>query len=240
MAAFEILVQKPERVVCDDPRRVPADLETIGFQKRIEVLYHDHAVVTTGLGAPDLKHRGILLVLVVQLVADILGLDKLTNIRRVLFYALVITAFFAELGKYFFLRGFVYPKKEFKTPVDGIIFSVMISMGFATMNNILYFINIPGLTVNIPNALTAGPANAIFGVLMGFFIGMGTLRKIKVIDSMTGLAAAIFFHGLYSFCLLTKDYRMLWAFFIGSTIIGISLCFAALRMHMDAKAEEKF
>jgi len=182
----------------------------------------------------------ILLVLVVQIIASNLGLDKLTNIRRVLFYSLVIMAFFAELGKYTILKGFVYPKPEFKTPVDGIIFGVMISMGFATMNNILFFINIPDLTVNTANALSAGPANVIFGVIMGFFIGLGKLRKMRIIDSMTGLAAAVFFHGLYDFCLLTKDYRLLWAFFIGATIIAISLCIAALRIQQEAKADEKF
>jgi RsiW-degrading membrane proteinase PrsW (M82 family) len=182
----------------------------------------------------------IVLVLVVQICASYMELDKLHNIRRVLFYALVIMALFAELGKYIMLRGFVYRKKEFKTPVDGIIFAVMISMGFATMNNILYFFKIPDLSVNFANTLTAGPANAIFGVMMGFFIGLGKLRKMRVIDTMTGLAAAVFFHGLYDFCLLTKDYRLLWAFFIGATIIAISLCIAALRIDFDAKAEEKF
>jgi RsiW-degrading membrane proteinase PrsW (M82 family) len=182
----------------------------------------------------------ILLVLAVQLFASFFQLDVLSNIRRVLFYALVIMAFFAELGKFFFLKGFVYTKAEFKTPVDGIIFGVMISMGFATMNNILFFFHIPDLSVNMANAFSAGPANVIFGVMMGFFIGLGKLRKMRFIDSMTGLAAAVFFHGLYDFCLLTKDYRLLWAFFIGSAIIAISLCIAGLRIHLDAKAEEKF
>lgn len=182
----------------------------------------------------------IILVLIVQIAVSFTDFDNLTNIRRVLFYALVISAFFAELGKYFFLRAFVYPKKEFKTPVDGIIFSVMIAMGFATVNNILYFINIPHLSVNAANALSAGPANVIFGVLMGFFIGLGKARKVRFIDSMTGFTAAVFFHGLYSFCLLTKDYKLLIAFFIGSVIIAVSLCIAALRIHDDAKAEELF
>lgn len=182
----------------------------------------------------------IVLVLAVQLAASYLELDKLNNIRRILFYALVISAFFAELGKFIFIKMLIYPKDEFKTPVDGIIFGVMASMGFAFINNILYFINIPNLSVSIPNALTAGPANVIFGVLMGFFIGLGKQRGMRLIDSMTGLTAAVFFHGLYSFCLLTKDYRLLWAFFIGSTIIGISLCIAALKIHAEARAEEKF
>jgi protease PrsW len=182
----------------------------------------------------------ILLVLAVQLFASWFQLDKLNNIRRVIFYALVIMAFFSELGKFFFLKGFVSTKAEFKTPVDGIIFGVMISMGFATMNNILSLINIPDLNVNLANAFTAGPANVIFGVMMGFFIGLGKLRKVRLIDSMTGLAAAVFFHSLYAFCLLTKDYRLLFAFFVGSAIIAISLCIAGLRIHLDAKAEEKF
>lgn len=182
----------------------------------------------------------IVLVLAVQVVADYLELDKLTNIRRVLFYAVVIMAFFAEFGKFLILRGFIYPNKDFKTPVDGMIYTVMISMGFATMNNILYFINIPNLSVNTANALSAGPANVIFGVMMGFFIGMGKLRKMRFIDSMTGLTAAVFFHGLYDFCLLTKDYRLLWAFFVGSTIIAISLVIAGIRMHRDARADEQF
>ena len=182
----------------------------------------------------------ILLVLAMQLIASYFQLDVLSNIRRVLFYALVIMAFFAELGKFFFLKGFVSTKTEFKTPVDGIIFSVMISMGFATMNNILSLITIPDLNVNVANAFTAGPANVIFGIMMGFFVGLGKLRKVRLVDSMTGLGAAVFFHALYAFCLLTKDYKLLLAFFIGSAIIAVSLCVAGLRIHLDAKAEEKF
>lgn len=182
----------------------------------------------------------ILLVLAIQLFASYFQLDKLNNIRRVLFYALVVMAFFSELGKFFFLKAYVSTRPEFKTPVDGIIFGVMLSMGFATINNILYFVSIPNLNVNIANIFTAGPANVIFGVMMGFFIGLGKLRKMRFIDSMTGLAAAVFFHGLYAFCLLTKDYRLLWAFFIGSSIIAISLCIAGLRFHKEAKEEEKF
>jgi protease PrsW len=182
----------------------------------------------------------IVLVLVVQLLASYFELDKLNNIRRILFYAVVIMAFFAEVAKFFVFKALVYYKNEFRTPVDGIIFAVMIAMGFATMNNILYFVNIPHLSVSGVNAITAGPANVIFGVIMGFFIGLGKLRRMRFIDSMTALVAAIVFHGLYDFCLLTKDYRLLLAFFVGATIIGFSLCIAAIRIQQDAKEDEKF
>lgn len=182
----------------------------------------------------------IVLVLTVQVIAAVFDLDNLTNLRRILFYSLVIMAFFSELGKFTILKVFFYPKKEFRTPVDGILVSVMISLGFATMNNILSFVNIPHLSVSSVNALSAGPANVIFGLMMGFFIGLGKLRKMRLVDSMTGLAAAIFFHALYDFCLLTRDYKLLWAFFIGSAIIAVSLWIAALRIHRDAREEENF
>ncbi len=182
----------------------------------------------------------IVIVLAVQVLASYLELDKLNNIRRILFYALVIMAFFSELAKFTILKGLIYPRDEFKSPVDGIIFATMIAMGFATMNNILYFINIPHLSVSGVNAITAGPANVIFGVIMGFFIGLGKLRRMRFIDSMTGLAAAIVFHALYDFCLLTRDYRLLLAFFIGATIIGFSLIIAAIRIQDDEKREDQF
>jgi protease PrsW len=179
----------------------------------------------------------IVLVLAVQYLANYFGLDKLVNLRRILFYSLVVVAFFSELGKFFFLRVFLYHKDSFRTPVDGIIYSVMIALGFATMNNVFYFVDLPHLEVNVTNALSAGPANLIFGVLMGFFLGMGRLRHIRFIDAMTGLAAAVLFHALYSFCLLTKDTWLLIAFFAGSLIIAFSLCIAAIRLHEEAKSE---
>jgi RsiW-degrading membrane proteinase PrsW (M82 family) len=178
------------------------------------------------------------MVLIVQIVANYFDLDRLGSLRRILFYSLVIMAFFSELAKFFFLKVFIYPRDDFRSPVDGIIYSVMISMGFATMNNILSLINIPHLDVNLTNAFTSGPANVIFGVLMGFFVGVGKMRRIRFMDSMTGLGAAVLFHALYGFCLLTYDYKLLWAFFIGSGIIAVSLCLAAIRMHDDLKANE--
>jgi len=181
----------------------------------------------------------IVLVIGVQLLANEFGLDKLRNIRRIAFYAVVILGLFSEVGKYFFLRMFCYPSDRFNTPVDGIIYSVMIAMGFATMNSVFYFVDIPNVKVNLFNAATAGPANLIFGLAMGFFVGMGKMRSMRFIDNMTGLLAAIFFHSLYSFILITHDYQLMTAFFAGAAIIAFSLVLAALRMQIEAKKMEK-
>lgn len=181
----------------------------------------------------------IIPVLLVQLFASYLELDNLRSLRRIIFYSLVILAFFSEFSKYMVIRAIYYPKVFFSTPVDGILYSVIISMGFATTNNILYFVNIPEIQISTGNAITTGPANVVFGVLMGFFLGLGKLRKLRLVDSMTGLTAATFFHALYVFCLLTNDYKLLTAFFIGSAVIVFSLGVAAIRISVDASKEEK-
>lgn len=181
----------------------------------------------------------IVLVIFIQILASYFELDNLRNIRRIIFYALVIAAFFAELGKFFVLKIFIYPDKRFRNPIDGILYSVMIAMGFATINNLFYFFNVSNLSVDMVNAFTAGPANVIFGALMGFFIGLGKLRQMRFVDSMTGLLAAVFFHALYSFCLITQDYKLLAGFFIGSVIIAVSLSVAAIRISDDEDMEKR-
>jgi len=181
----------------------------------------------------------IVLVILIQFLAAHFDLDNLHNLRWLLFYSLVIVGFFSELSKFFFLKVICYPQKDFRTPLDGIVFSIMIALGFATVNNILILVNIPHLEVSGVNAWTSGPANIIFGGLMGFFLGLGKLRGMRWVDSMTGLAAAVFFHALYAFTLLTKDYKLLAAFFIGSGIILVSLIIASRRIHIDARENER-
>lgn len=180
----------------------------------------------------------IVLVIMIQLLAAYFGLDRLGNLRRLLFYSLVVVAFFSEFSKFFILKIYCFPNKDFRSPLDGMVYSIMIAMGFATLNNILILVNIPHLSVNYLNALTAGPANIIFGGMMGFFIGLGKLRKMRWIDSMTGLAAAIFFHALYAFTLITADFQLLTAFFIGSAIILVSLAMVSVRMDTDVRMNE--
>ena len=52
--------------------------------------------------------------------------------------AFLAVALIEELGKFMVLRFYAYPKKSFDEPLDGIVYGVMIGMGFATLENILY------------------------------------------------------------------------------------------------------
>lgn len=70
-------------------------------------------------------------------------------------------------------------------------------------------------------------ASITFGVVMGFFVGMGKMRKNRFIDNSTGLFAATFFHGLFYFCFITSDKRLLLFTTIGFLIITVTLIIKA-------------
>jgi RsiW-degrading membrane proteinase PrsW (M82 family) len=53
-------------------------------------------------------------------------------------HAFGVVAFLEELSKFIFVRGILYRNKNFNEPLDGIIYAVMVSMGFATAENIIY------------------------------------------------------------------------------------------------------
>ena len=54
------------------------------------------------------------------------------------FLAYIVVAFVEEWSKYIMVRLYAFPKPEFDEPFDGIVYAVMVSMGFATLENIFY------------------------------------------------------------------------------------------------------
>src|ERR1035438_731781 len=113
-----------------------------------------------------------------------------SSISSTLLNAFVFVALVEETSKYLFLRYYAYPKDVFSEPYDGITYSVMISLGFATVENIHYVIN-GGWEAAIIRMFTAVPAHATFGVLMGFFTGWAKFKNHKKSYLFLGLFTAI-------------------------------------------------
>ncbi len=175
----------------------------------------------------------VLLVVLAQILASYLRLDELRNIRRTGFYAFVIIGFSSEFAKFLILRYYIQPKENFKGPLDGIIYSFLISLGFVTVATVLYAYHVIGAHVDLLFLFTYALANIVFAILLGFFVGLGKTRQNKFIDSMTGLFAATFFHGLYILGFLTKDYRLLIILAVGSIIITILLTLKSLKFKVE-------
>jgi len=75
--------------------------------------------------------------------------------------AFFVVAFIEEFSKYVIVRFYAQPKKDFNEPFDGIIYAVMVSMGFAAVENIFYVME-GGLEVALIRAFTVIPAHATF------------------------------------------------------------------------------
>jgi RsiW-degrading membrane proteinase PrsW (M82 family)/ribosomal protein S18 acetylase RimI-like enzyme len=118
----------------------------------------------------------------------------------------IIMAFFGvalveEAVKFLPLRLYSFTRKSFDEPLDGIVYAVMIGMGFATLENILYVYE-HGMQTGFLRMLTAVPGHATFAVIMGYYVGKAKFdyaNRIKLL--LTGLVLATFFHGLYDACL---------------------------------------
>jgi RsiW-degrading membrane proteinase PrsW (M82 family) len=109
-----------------------------------------------------------------------------------------------ELFKFLVLYLYVWRKPAFDEPLDGVVYGATASLGFATLENILY-VGEHGLGVAVLRALTAVPGHAFTGVVMGAFVGRARLapeaQRLGFLAS--GLGWATLLHGFYDLFLMT-------------------------------------
>lgn len=149
--------------------------------------------------------------------------------------AFFVVALTEEFSKYVIVRYVSQPRKAFNEPFDGIIYAVMVSMGFAATENIMYVLQ-GGYEVALLRAFTAIPAHATFAILMGYYMGKAKFSNNKVILNFTGLFLAIVFHGTYDFFLFVDFIPGLWTGAFLSLFIGIFLSRKAIQQHQkDSK-----
>jgi len=119
--------------------------------------------------------------------------------------AFLIVALSEEGCKFLMLRFYAYRQKAFNEPFDGITYSVMVGMGFATFENLLYVFQ-SGIGTGIVRMFLSVPAHASFPVIMGYHIGLAKFDPKRSLQHMAkGLLLAIFFHGSFDFFLFLQE-----------------------------------
>ena len=163
----------------------------------------------------------------------VLPLPNKTSILQQFIKAFFVVGLIEEFSKYIIIRYFAQPNKAFNEPFDGIVYAVMVSMGFAATENIFYVIE-GGYTTALLRAFTAVPAHATFGILMGYFMGKAKFSNNKIVLNLTGLLFAIVFHGAYDFFLFIDFVPGIWIGAFVSLFIGIFLSRKAIIKHQKA------
>jgi RsiW-degrading membrane proteinase PrsW (M82 family) len=160
-----------------------------------------------------------------------------------LFEAGVMAAAVEETTKWTLFVGILYRWKELDEPLDGVIYGVALALGFATVENILMVLK-TSLGVGLLRAVFAVPAHALFGAVMGFYIGRAKhgRGRHQVAPPTSGARAAalalawllpLVFHTLYDFSLLWL--RGAWLFV---AIIALSIVLWAFVLRRVTRAQE--
>lgn len=162
----------------------------------------------------------------------VLPLSNHTSIFEQFIKAFFVVGLTEEFSKYLIVRYFAQPNAAFNEPFDGIVYAVMVSMGFAATENIFYVLE-GGLETAILRAFTAVPAHATFGILMGYYMGKAKFSKNKIVLNLAGLLLAVLFHGAYDFFLFIDFVPGIWVGAFVSLFIGIILSRKAIKKHQN-------
>lgn len=113
-----------------------------------------------------------------------------------------------ETAKLFMLWLLLRKNKFFDENMDGIVYAVFVSLGFAAFENISYlFSNSESfLSVGIMRACTAIPGHFCFGILMGYYYSLATFgNKATLRNKIFVWLVPVMAHGFYDAILLITN-----------------------------------
>lgn len=127
-------------------------------------------------------------------------------------WAFGISAAIEEFVKWFVIFFLVYRNTTIRAPYDAIVYATAASLGFATMENILFsLLAQPSFSTLLIRALLPVSGHALFAVIMGYY-----LAKAKYFKEQEGKfilyswLLPVFWHGAFDYILTSTQTYWLW------------------------------
>ena len=146
-----------------------------------------------------------------------------------------------EVLKFTVLYSLVYKMKDFNEPIDGIVYGVTVSLGFATLENIYYvyllsnYFDTTSQSLAILRSFSAIPAHGIFGAAMGYYF-----MKYSYVSKKNNLALCmivpILLHGSYNF--FAHSYFIVSLLIVIISWIILLISFSKLKKAQKSKKRE--
>jgi RsiW-degrading membrane proteinase PrsW (M82 family) len=151
--------------------------------------------------------------------------------------AFLAVALVEEGAKFLMLRFYAYPKTDFNEPFDGIVYGSIISLGFATIENIFYVLK-HGVGVGVLRMFTAVPGHYAYGVVLGYYMGRAKFEpRNKTALMLQGFCYAVLLHGAYDFFALQGSFPLLKLLTFVVLIVALRL---ALKEIKELEADSKW
>ena len=161
-------------------------------------------------------------------------------IRNVLF-----TSGIEEFFKWLILFLTIYHHVDFEDAYDGILYGASISLGFATVENILYLLTY-GTDIAFLRALLPVSSHALFGVVLGYYLGKAKFadetKKKKIL--FIAFLAPFILHFIYNSIFLIQEIFlyliipfMLFLWWFGLTRVKYAHTFAMQQFRRKAQSK---
>ena len=172
---------------------------------------------------------GVLICLPAGIINEFMEVNFSNIFSERLLYSFLGPAWGEEILKFLILYTIVLKRNEFNEPMDGIVYGVVASLGFATYENYDYVFrlaetwNIDPAQMAIWRSYSAVPMHGLNGCIMGFYFGKYAFTADKKYLVLS-LLIPFLLHGFYNFLEYPFHYM----------IVGIMIVYAII-LHSDLK-----
>ena len=149
----------------------------------------------------------VISVIVIIIIPEFANIEN-ASLLKIFVYSFIFVALIEEFSKWLMIYKISYNDKEFDQLYDIVLYSVIVGLGFACLENILYVLQDgSGLIIAIFRAITAVPAHACFQTFMGYYLSLSKFgNKEKKNKYLTlSILIPVLLHGTYDFLLLSQN-----------------------------------
>lgn len=155
---------------------------------------------------------GVFISVIAFIVEGILiKVNVLKGYSSYIYISFIVAALTEEGLKAIVLIPNLIAEKKFNEKLDGIIYSIFLSLGFATVENVIYIlfedINI-AFQVGIIRSVISIPAHMMFAITMGYYVSKYKFsnNKMKKREYITlAILVPILLHGIFDFILMIES-----------------------------------
>ena len=145
------------------------------------------------------------------------GKDTLVGMIIENFFIIALTE---ELCKFIVIRFYSYRSVYFDEVMDGIVYGVAVSSGFATFENIFYVMQ-HGLAVGMLRAFLSVPSHIFEGAIIGYWLAKSRFQNKSIFfASIVSLLIVVIGHGFFDFVLTYKNAQYFYLSLIPVVLLG--------------------
>jgi len=157
------------------------------------------------------------------------------------FLSFAVAGLVEEGFKFAALYFLIWQNRNMNEKMDGIVYAVFISLGFAGVENLLYVLHpsMGGMGTALGRALISVPAHALFGVLMGYYFAMAKFEPAARKEYIAyAFIVPVLVHGIYNTLLLSGNVLLLLAFAPFIVVLWIN-GLNKIKAHLEASPFKK-